>query len=185
MKKNKKNFLLFFLSIIFFGFLSLFIYKKTKKFFPKNSCKYSIEIRTVRGSSMEGLFAPGEEIKIAKGFYACNEIKRGDVVVYNFSGNENPIIKNVKAVPGDLFALKEQEGSWTIEINGNNLKNSADELYLLGEKEHQMLSLYEKDYQGKIPPETYLILGNIPSGTMDSSRFGLVGKKDILGKVIY
>jgi type IV secretory pathway protease TraF len=45
-----------------------------------------------------------------------------------------------------------------------------------------MLSLYEKDYKGIIPQNTYLILGDQPSGSVDSSVFGLVDKSDILGK---
>jgi hypothetical protein len=34
-----------------------------------------------------------------------------------------------------------------------------------------------------IPKDAYLILGNLPNGTIDSSAFGLVAKTDILGRV--
>jgi len=47
-----------------------------------------------------------------------------------------------------------------------------------------MLSLYERDYKGVIPKNAYLILGNLVEGSLDSSRFGLVGKSDFLGKVV-
>jgi type IV secretory pathway protease TraF len=53
----------------------------------------------------------------------------------------------------------------------------------LDERGYRVLSLYEKDYKGIIPEDAYLILGNLPQGSLDSSHFGLVGKKDILGKV--
>jgi type IV secretory pathway protease TraF len=48
-----------------------------------------------------------------------------------------------------------------------------------------MLSLYEDDCSEGIPQNTYLILGNLTSGSLDSSRFGLIDKSDILGKVEY
>jgi hypothetical protein len=53
----------------------------------------------------------------------------------------------------------------------------------LDDQGYRLLSLYEKDYKGIIPEDAYLILGNLPQGSLDSSHFGLVGKKDILGKV--
>ena len=46
-----------------------------------------------------------------------------------------------------------------------------------------MLSLYERDYQGKIPEDAYLVLGDNINGSLDSRNFGLIGKQDILGKV--
>jgi type IV secretory pathway protease TraF len=63
------------------------------------------------------------------------------------------------------------------------LKNSQNQPYILDERGYRVLSLYEKDYKGIIPEDAYLILGNLPQGSLDSSHFGLVGKKDILGKV--
>ena len=47
-----------------------------------------------------------------------------------------------------------------------------------------MISLYIKDYKGIIPPDTYLILGDNPFGTYDSTRFGLIDKSNIVGKVL-
>lgn len=70
----------------------------------------------------------------------------------------------------------------TVSVSGETLKNSQSEPYLLGEGGYRILSLYERDYKGIIPPDTYLILGNLASGSLDSTRFGLVGKSDILGK---
>ena len=47
-----------------------------------------------------------------------------------------------------------------------------------------MLSLYENDYKGMIPSKAYLILGNLSGGSLDASRFGLIDRSDILGKVL-
>jgi|GEM_PF-6965019 len=48
-----------------------------------------------------------------------------------------------------------------------------------------MLGLYIRDYDGAIPPNTFLVLGENASGTDDSSRYGLVDISDIVGKVVW
>jgi signal peptidase I len=106
------------------------------------------------------------------------------LIVYSYGGNENLLIKIVKGLPGDKFSLQKTEGGWHILINGKVLKNSENKPYLLDERSYRMLSLYERDYKGVIPENAYLILGNLVSGTLDSTSFGLVGKQDILGKAI-
>jgi len=40
-------------------------------------------------------------------------------------------------------------------------------------------------YGGVIPKDTVFLLGNHASGTLDSTRFGLVHQSDIIGKIIY
>ena len=47
----------------------------------------------------------------------------------------------------------------------------------------RLLALYEKDYQGVIPAGAFLILGNAPGGSLDSTQFGLVSQEDLEGKV--
>ena len=146
-------------------------------------CSVKTEERIVRGDSLSPLVVSGQTVKILFDYYDCYEIKRNDIVVYNFSGNSNPIIKIVKGLPGDKFHLEKTESGWQILINNEVLKNSENKPYLLSENGYRMLSLYEKDYKGQIPEDAFLILGNIISGSLDSTRFGLVGKDDILGKV--
>jgi len=147
------------------------------------SCDTSVEEKTVRGNSLYGLIEPGSTVKVYFGYYKCNEIKRGDIVAYNYSGDPNPIIKVVKGLPGDKLHLQEANGVWNILINGETVKNSKGEPYSLSASGSQMLSLYERDYKGVIPADAYLILGNLSSGSIDSTYFGLIGKNDILGKV--
>ena len=136
---------------------------------------------------MAGIIDEGKEITILHGYYDCDLIKKGDVVAYNYAGNNNPIIKTVLGLPKDDFKITQfrDTAEYLLLINGQPLANSNGQPYRLDREEAKMLQLYEKDYRGKIPPETYLILGNITSGSLDSIKFGLVGEKDILGKVIY
>jgi signal peptidase I len=189
MEHKSKN--IAFFGIIFFVMAAFLFLRNTDHF--ANYAKADISInatciitpvnKIVRGNSLSGLIESGSTVKILFGYYLCNEVKRGDTVAYNFSGDRNPIIKIVKGLPGDKFHLREISGIWNIFINGETAKNSKGEPYSLSEGGSKMLSLYERDYKGVIPLDAYLILGNISSGSLDSSRFGLVGKSDILGKV--
>lgn len=147
-------------------------------------CNIKTEERIVRGNSLTGLVEPGQTIKIILGFYGCNEIKKGDIVVYQYAGNAEPIIKIVKGVPNDIFGFeKSPAGCWGIIINGEKIQESRGADYCIGDAGYRVLSLYEKDYHGVIPGGTYLLLGNVASGSMDSSKFGLAAKSDIIGKV--
>jgi len=147
-------------------------------------CPIKVEERIVRGNSLSGLIESGETVKVLFGYYDCYEVKRGDIILYSYSGNKNPLIKVVKGIPGDRFSFQKTKNGYYLLINGKILKNSKNEPCILNERSHKLLSLYERDYKGVIPQDAYLILGNLTSGSLDSTHFGLVGKSDILGKVV-
>lgn len=139
----------------------------------------------VRGNSLSPLITSGQEIEALFKYYDCNSIKRDDIVLVNYAGNDNFLIKIIRGLPGDNFELKERNDGWNIFINGEVLKNSEGQEYLIFEKGYQMLSLYERDYNNKVPKAAYLVLGNKPSGSLDSTRFGLIDKSNIVAKVKY
>ncbi len=156
------------------------------------NCPVIEEEKTVRGNSLTGLLEDGETVSVLIGYYDCNEIEREDLILYSYAGSDAPLIKIIRGVPGDRFELREANGDsdengkvWHIIIGGEILTNSNGESYILNERGYGMLSLYEESYEGIIPEDSYLILGNLTSGSMDSSRFGLVHRDDMLGKVIY
>ena len=153
--------------------------------FDDLSCVVKTESRIVNGNSLSGLMASGVDVNISYGYYACNLIQRNDVIVYNYSGSDNQLIKIVKGLPGDAFNVSFIDGVWVLVINDKIVRNSNDEVYVLDKKQRQMILLYVDSYEGIIPKNTYLILGNLVSGSLDSTRFGLVGGRDIVGKVVY
>ncbi|MGC9067320.1 MAG: S26 family signal peptidase, partial [Minisyncoccia bacterium] len=63
-------------------------------------------------------------------------------------------------------------------------KNSQGIPYTFSGNKYKMLALYENDYKGIIPPNTYLLLGDQVNGSVDATVFGLVDKSDIIGKAI-
>ncbi|OYT34315.1 MAG: signal peptidase I [Candidatus Aenigmarchaeota archaeon ex4484_52] len=149
----------------------------------KEECPVKIEYRTVRGDSLSPLIKDRQKVKIFFSYYDCRKIKKEDIIIYDYSGNKNALIKIIKGLPKDNFSLKKINNEWNILINNNILKNSLNQSYILDNRKHKMLFLYERDYNGIIPNNTYLILGNLANGSIDSSKFGFVDKKQILGKV--
>jgi len=149
-----------------------------------NETCYYEETRIVRGESLSGLLEDGDKVTIMFGYYGCNEVKRDEIVAYNLSGRANPIIKIVKALPGDRFAIKENSSFWDILVNGEPLKNSMGKNYKISQNAAKLLMQYEKDYNGTLPDRTYLILGNDEFGSLDSTHLGFVHRDDILGKAV-
>lgn len=151
------------------------------------SCPVTKEKVIVRGGSLEPIVMSGEVITILRGYYQCREPKRNDIVVYRYGGRPDPLVKIVRGIPGDSFSVVpgDKGGEWHILVNGRVLENSSGDPYTLNIYAKDLLSLYEKDYRGRIPSEAYLLLGNLPSteGSLDSRNFGLAGKEDLIGKV--
>lgn len=60
----------------------------------------------------------------------------------------------------------------------------ASKSYQLSPPRAAMIALYAHDDHGIIPPDSFLVMGENPAGTLDSTRFGLVARLAILGKLI-
>ena len=148
-----------------------------------DDCVKKIELKEVRGNSLFPLIKSGQQVKLLYDYYECHTIEKEDVVAYNYGGNSNPIIKIIKAIPGDKLEFKKNENdSFQIIINNKQLKTSEEQLYQIPESKSKIMELYAKSYP-VLPKDTYLILGNQIAGTLDSTKFGLIHKNDILGKI--
>lgn len=180
-----KKIIVFILTLLIL-ILSIFLCKENLKIIDeskiKEGCIIDHRIVTINGYSMSPFLDSGEEVSALFGYYGCNPIQRNDIVLYDYSGNKNLLVKFVRAIPGDNWGLKEISGSYEIEVNGILLVNSEGSAYLISEGSADMLKLYIKDYP-VIPENTYLLLGDEVKGSLDSTRFGLVGKKNIVAKV--
>lgn len=137
----------------------------------------------VRGNSMTGIIEEGDRVKIRTGYYDCHDVKRGDVVAYKYA-KEDLIIKRVVAVPGDTWSVSAatgEKGFFSIIVNGLEQETTLGKKYRINEGQAKMLSLYKSPVQ----KDAYMILGNLPEGTQDSTRFGLIGRRDIVGRAFY
>jgi len=146
-------------------------------------CLVKTEEMIARGNSLAALIKPEQTIKAFFGYYNCDKIKRGNIVLFDYAGNKNFVIKIVKGISGDKFELRKTESGWNIIINNRIVKNSEGKPYLISGNAYKMLSLYEKDYKGIISENAYLLLGNRVSGSVDSTTFGLIDKSGIVAKV--
>lgn len=117
----------------------------------------------------------GRKVTLLKNLHQCEPIVVGDLVALKVTQAPKPIIRIVRAGPGDKWAYR----NGIIIVNGKALVNSQGTTYQI---KSEILKLYAKNYP-KIPAKTYLLMGDNPKGSLDSSRFGLIRDQDIIGKV--
>ena len=152
------------------------------------SCVDKIERRKIDGDSLSGLAEDGSIVAVLYGFYECNPVQRGDMLVYVSRGSADPLIKLAKGIPGDTFGVFREDvigtRSWRLYVNDSVLANSIGQVYRLNAEGSSMISIYARNYGNIIPDNTYLILGNVAIGSLDSTAFGLIDRSDIVGKAV-
>ena len=184
---NKKIFIVFFIILTVCLFYFCFLNKKLnfnqaqnvivkEKLNYNNACITTRSEKIVNGNSMAPLFESGQSLLLLENYYQCNEVKRGDVVAYDHSSRKNPLIKRVKVVGGDNLEFVDNK----LLINGQILINSQAEIYAFTPQQKQWLSLYIEE--GRLRKDAYLIFGENINSSLDSRKFGAVGKNGFLGK---
>jgi len=122
---------------------------------------------------------PGAEVRAVP--VDCKSIAHGSFVIFHTAANRRaPAIKRAVGLPGDRFTLRDDG---RIFINGKEAKTPRGESYKLSGNRLKLLRLYEADHKGIIPPNLYLLMGDVPTGGLDSSQIGLVPRDEIIGVV--
>lgn len=153
--------------------------------FPgEGACAIQYRLSEVNGFSLAGLIDSGSRVRIAYGYYACSDLQRDDLVIYKDAGSVHPLIKIVKGIPGDSFILARAEGGSKVVLNERILLTSTGEPYLVRDEAERLLALYERDYDRRIPDGAVFVLGNVSSGSRDSTQFGFGSVQNLLGKVV-
>src|SRR3989338_1440398 len=129
----KKKSLLILFPVLLISISGLFLAVQKLQDYQTAPC-YATEEKIVRGESLSPLVKAGDSVKILFGYYDCHEIKRDDIVAYDYKGDEVSIIKIVKGLPKDKFELKAESAGWNILINGQVLKNSENQPYLINQQ---------------------------------------------------
>lgn len=132
---------------------------------------YVASLQQVIGPSMNPTLNDGDILILNKIQYKIFSVKRNDIVSFKYK-NEKHLIKRVIGLPKETISYK------------NNI------LYIDGIKHEEIVKgLNTEDFElsdlgyDVIPDDMYLVLGDNREDSMDSRFFGLIPKKDIMGKV--
>ena len=118
----------------------------------------------VNGTSMVPTLHPKDIMILNRTAYYTNNPKRFDIVVVDLE--DEKIIKRVIGLPGEEVEYHNN----TLYINGKKVKENIDKVDT-------------DDYKsGKIPKDSYLVLGDNRKGSYDGRMFGFIKKKQIEGK---
>lgn len=130
---------------------------------------YVVSFQQVVGPSMQTTLQEGNIVVVSKLSYKFNDVKRGDILVFEYDGMKN-LIKRVIGLPGEKIEFKDN----VLYIN--------DEAY----EEKYLNDVKTEDYSsGIIPENQYIVLGDNRENSMDSRDIGPIKKEDIIGKVTF
>jgi len=133
----------------------------------------------VSGNSMYPTFYDKQYILTDIIGLKVSDPKKGDVVVFKSPPNpEKDYIKRVIGTPGDAVEIKDGN----VYVNGKILDESK---YLkLSVKTYGGSSLHENE-PIKVPPNSYLVMGDNRNGSSDSREWGFVPIRLIIGKSLF
>lgn len=117
----------------------------------------------VKGDSMLDTLQDGDIMLLDIIGYRFHDIKRFDIVVVD--AEQEWIIKRVIGLPGEKIEYKDNQ----LYVNGKKVKDAY------GSQE-------TKDFQVTVPENSYFVLGDNRTNSLDSRYFGAFPKKNIIGK---
>jgi len=129
---------------------------------------FILGIQQVVGPSMSPNYEEGNVLLVNKFIYRISNVKRNDVIV--LTHGDKYMIKRVIGLPGEKVEYRNNN----LYINGNLI----EEKYIDKEK------IRTKDFSldNPIPDNMYFVLGDNREDSSDSREYGLISKKDIVGK---
>ncbi|WP_453973438.1 signal peptidase I [Amorphus sp. MBR-141] len=135
----------------------------------------------VEGHSLEPRIADGATLLAALGPGCGPGLDRGAIVLVRVGASRKPLAKAVVGKAGDRLRIA-RHGA--VVVNGSPARNAAGVPYRLPGERAAMLSLYAKAYDNRIPDGALLLMGEVPSGSRDSSWFGLISVDAVAGVVL-
>jgi len=131
----------------------------------------------VKGQSMEPNFEEGDYLIVDEISYRFREPQRGEVIVFKYPQNlSQRYIKRIIGLPGETVEIK--EGKITIyPPNGNG--------FILDESEYlPSWTQTGGDLLITLNKDEYFVLGDNRVASYDSRRWGVLPRKDLIGRVL-
>lgn len=130
----------------------------------------AVLIRHIPSASMEPTIKTGDVVLVnAMSYKADSTVRRGDVVVFRYKGND--LIKRVVATSGDTVDIANGE----VLINGE----AAQQYYIKDDV------LTDGETHITVPSGKVFVLGDNRSNSKDSRMIGCISTDDILGQAFF
>jgi signal peptidase I len=157
---------------------------------------YVAEARYIPSGSMEPTLQINDRLIVEKVSYYFHSPNRGDIVVFNPTdrlrelGYKDAFIKRVVGVPGDQIAVR--EGG--VFVNGSRLSEPYVNRSEPNSNVSDPTSVETCQAEGEnaflaqpqtIPPNHYLVLGDNRNNSYDGRCWGLVAKKNLVGRASF
>ena len=127
---------------------------------------FVVTFHQVIGPSMTPTVKEGSVVLVNKFIYNIRDIKRNEIIILKH--DEKFMIKRVIGLPGEKIEYKDN----ILYINGKKV----NEKFL-------KKGIKTEDYDtGVIPKNKYFVLGDNRENSEDGNDYGLISKKDIVGK---
>lgn len=135
-------------------------------------------------SSMEPTINRGDHLFVQKYAYWFADPKRGDIVVFQTDGIDNPrlprgqfYVKRVAALPGEELEIIEGR----LVVGGKPVE-SPGMLAVSSFTPHLLDSTESGKYRYFVPEGSYFVVGDNATNSFDSRYFGSVPRDSIIGK---
>ncbi len=129
-------------------------------------------LQQVVGPSMNPTLNEGDVVIVNKLVYRFKPIERNDIVV--IMQDEKYMVKRVVGLPGEFVEYKDNY----VYVNGEKFMENFIDL----DKVHTNdFSIKDLGYE-VIPEGKYLVLGDNRENSLDSRDYGLIDKKEIVGR---
>ncbi len=129
------------------------------------------KVYTVSGKSMSPTLEHGDRVYVEH-IDKEYKFKHRDLVAIKIGRRDNPMVKRVAAVEGDIVKF----------IDGKLLVNNT-EIRTINTDEWKVTMRQIENYGGSIPKNSLLVLGDNPENSRDSKRFGLIARDQVIGVV--
>lgn len=155
----------FFTELLTFALIALVIVVPVRLFIAKPFI--------VSGASMEPTFDTGQYLIVDELSYHFEQPQRGDVIIFKYPKDETQyFIKRIIGLPGETLHIMGGEISVTT-VDGKTINLPETYITNMGNG---------GDITVPIPADNYFVMGDNRPNSSDSRYWGLLPKKDIVGR---